>query len=71
MTHPADLGDWQIACPTKQQCVVERELGGAFLEKGVIRRMRVRGAFLPRGDDLELAAQSLAELAADAPPLTV
>ncbi|NOY30019.1 MAG: hypothetical protein GXP28_07510 [Planctomycetes bacterium] len=66
MAHPTDLGDWQI----DEKGAVLRTLGGAFLEKGVIRRLRLRGAFLPRDKDLQLAAECLAELAAEAPPLT-
>ncbi|MCA9232093.1 MAG: hypothetical protein KDA57_15700 [Planctomycetales bacterium] len=49
---------------------LRRELGGSFLEKGVIRRLQVRGAFLPRHEDLQLAAECLAGLSAEAPPLT-
>lgn len=70
MTHPDDRGQWQIKIPATGQCTVQRELGGAFLEKGVIRRLRVRGAFLPRNKDFELARECMTELAASAPPLT-
>ncbi len=66
MAHPEDPGDWRI----DEKGAVQRTLGGAFLEKGVIRRLRLRGAFLPQENDLQLASECLAELAAEAPPLT-
>jgi hypothetical protein len=50
---------------------MRRNLGGSFLEKGAIRRLRFRGAFLPRENDLQRAAQLFTDLAADSPPLTV
>jgi hypothetical protein len=41
-----------------------------FMERGVIRRRRVRGAFVPRDGDLDAARRLLAALGADQPPLT-
>lgn len=70
MTHPLDRGTWQLARSPDGKTKIERTLGGDFMEKGVIRRLRVRGAFLPREDDLEQAAQLFTELAAETPPLT-
>lgn len=69
MVHPEAPGQWQIDCQDKAQGVLQRTVGGAFLEKGVIRRLHLRGVFLPRENDLQLAAESLAELAVEAPPL--
>jgi len=66
MAHPQDSGDLRI----DEKGVVQRTLGGTFLEKGVVRRLRFRGVFLPRANDLELASECLAELAAETPPLT-
>jgi len=43
----------------------------AVFGKGVIRRLRLRGAFLPRENDLQRAAQFFTELATETPPLTV
>jgi hypothetical protein len=40
------------------------------LEKGVIRRARLRGCFLPREDDRSVAAALYGEFAASTPPLT-
>jgi len=75
MAHPEDPDDWQLnhsaqGSSTQNNWVVQRELGGAFQEKGVVHRMRLRGAFLPLQEDLQLAAKCLANLAAEAPPLT-
>jgi len=64
MAHPADPVELQI----DEKGVLQRSLGGAFLEKGVIRRLRLRGVFLPR--DLQNASECLAELVSEAPPLT-
>jgi hypothetical protein len=68
MTHPTDLGCWRVTRTGGIQ--LERELGGEFQEKGVIRRLRVRGAFMARDSDEETAAQLIAEFAASEPPLT-
>lgn len=51
-------------------CTLERKLGGGFLEKGVIRRMCLRGLLLPRENDLETAASLFQQFCAEEPPLT-
>jgi hypothetical protein len=43
---------------------------GHFMERGVIRRLRVRGALVPRKDDLEAAVRLRTQLLAEQPPLT-
>lgn len=68
-THPTDLGCWRVAQGSGIQ--IERELGGEFQEKGVIRRLRVRSVFLARENDEQVARQILAEFAEAEPPLTV
>jgi len=70
MTPADDPGSWQVF---RQHGLntVRRRLGGTFLEKGVLRRIRVRGALLPRDREVELAQQYLAKLATEKPPLTV
>ncbi len=70
MTHPDDLGTWQVLPAGQGETTIRRHLGGNFLEKGVIRRLRVRGAFLPRENDVELAVTCQKEFAAEQPPLT-
>lgn len=69
MTHPTDLGCWNAARNDGIQ--LGHELGGEFQEKGVIRRLRVRGAFLPRKNDEQAARRLLVEFAEAEPPLTV
>lgn len=68
ITHPTDLGTWRIE--KKGTTRMQRELGGEFQEKGVIRRLRVRGAFLTREDDVQSARKILAEFAESEPLLT-
>lgn len=78
-SHPEDRGESQIERCEDGSLLLQRQLGGQFLEKGVIRSLRVRGVFLPRSEklddnldrDLELASQCLASLATENPPLTV
>jgi hypothetical protein len=43
---------------------------GHFMERGVIRRLRVRGAIVPRVDDLEAAVRLRTHWLAEQPPLT-
>ena len=71
MSHPDDRGECQIERHKDTSLLLHRQLGGSFLEKGVIRSLRVRGVFLPSEDDLALATQCLASLATEEPPLTV
>ncbi len=70
-THPEDRGECQVEPGKGKSMLVRRQLGGQFLEKGVIRSLRVRGVFVPRKRDLDLATQCLASLATEEPPLTV
>ena len=51
-------------------CYVEWELFADFLEKGVIRRARLQSAFLPRENDLQLAADCCEALEQCRLPLT-
>jgi len=69
-THPEDRGNSQIRLTKSQSYCFERNLGGGFLEKGVIRRLRVRGAFLPRENDARQAAEYFSNLVTEQPPLT-
>jgi hypothetical protein len=68
MTHPTDLGSWRVSHDDGTQ--MEHELGGEFQEKGVIRRLRVRGAFLHHENDEQIARHMVAEFADSEPPLT-
>ncbi len=71
ITHPEDRGVSQVERCQGESLLVQRQLGGDFMEKGVIRRLRVRGVFLPPENDIELATNCLASLATENPPLTV
>jgi hypothetical protein len=53
-------GEWQV----------EWRLFADFLEKGVIRRARMHGVFLPRQDDLEIAVSCCEAIEREALPLT-
>jgi hypothetical protein len=65
MIHPAD-----DAGGANEVGRISRELFAAFLEKGVILRARLRGVFLPRHGDAELAAEAYQQFLAAPPPLT-
>jgi hypothetical protein len=68
ITHPDDSGEWRVTHSVTAK--IERELGGEFQEKGVIRRLRVRGAILSAENDLETAAQIIQDFSTSPPPLT-
>ncbi len=71
MTYPEDRGEVEITRTADGVYALRRQLGGAFLEKGVIRCLRVRGLFLPQEEDVQRAADCFASLANEQPPLTV
>ena len=71
ITHPTDRGETSVERTDDDAVLMVRRLGGRFLEKGVIRRLRVRGVFLPGEIDFESAAHCLSGLASEQPPLTV
>lgn len=68
-THPDDRGRIQ-ASRTSSGVTIASRLGGRFLEKGVIRRLLVRGVFVPQEHDLQLANNYLTALETEQPPLT-
>ena len=70
--HPADFAGYQ-ASPSddsQRQFKVRHPLFSEQLEKGVIRRARVRVAIVPRADDLSLTADCYRQFAASEPMLT-
>lgn len=71
LTHPSDEGLWEVTRDDDRACTIERRLGGDFQEKGVIRRFRVRGAFLARTDDAERAFHVIDDFLQAPLPLTV
>ena len=70
MQHPDDQGKVTISKPAEGQYSIHRELAGAFLEKGVIRKLRICGGFISRENDLQTAKKLFEDLAAETPPLT-
>ena len=71
MVHPADFQHDELASGPGGGLHVRasHRLFHDPLEKGVLLRGRVRGIFLPRCNDLAVAAQAYAEFAAEEPPL--
>jgi len=76
MIHPADEASGSIfvggrgSSPRPEDGSVSHELFASDLEKGVILRARLRGVFLPRERDTELAAEAYRQFLAAPPPLT-
>lgn len=72
LVQPEDRGESpDIDSSNRDRVAIHHQLGGQFLEKGVIRRLRLRGLFLPRENDLKLAEKYLASLENEELPLTV
>ena len=69
-----DPADFQGAClhsnPDGSFVEVQHQLFSERLEKGVIRRGRAWGLFVPQVDDEILACSAFNQLVAEAPPLT-
>jgi hypothetical protein len=68
--HPSDFDEAQATVDAHGRGTVRHRLFAPGLEKGVIRRARVRGLFLPRARDEELAAASYAAFVTQELPLT-
>jgi hypothetical protein len=66
----SDFCDVSIECDADGHFTATWSLFGEFLEKGVIRRIQVMSAFLPRERDEELAAECCRALARRPLPLT-
>jgi hypothetical protein len=69
MVHPTDFQHATVTLAADQTSLVH-SLFPESLEKGVIRRGRVRGWFVSREDDLRTAAELYAAWLAEPPPLT-
>ena len=70
MVHPSDQAETRFEGKANNETALQRIFGGSFLEKGVIRRMRMRGVVLPREGDLDMAAKLFAAFCEEEPPLT-
>ncbi len=71
MVHPTDFRHDELcgAGTDDPGCTLRHDLFPERLEKGVIRRARVRGLLVPRHDDTRLAAESYLEFTSTEPPL--
>jgi hypothetical protein len=71
MVHPADFCRDELTHETGQNPRLRacHRLFAAPLEKGVLLRGRVRGIFVPRIDDLAIAAAAYTRFAAEEPLL--
>ena len=72
LVHPADFRQSTLAARESSSADVRlaHRLFHRRLEKGVILRSRLRGVFLPREHDMELAAAEYRRFAASEPPPT-
>ena len=68
----APPGDFELAPPQLNDGIEAPiwRYGNHFMERGVIRRLRLRGAIVPRDGDVAAAEQLQAQLVAEQPPLT-
>ena len=70
MAYPTDPFEFWVSRGADQQLAMGFRLLEEHLEKGVIRRFRVAAWFIPRGNDMQLAADLYRELLQADPPLT-
>jgi hypothetical protein len=70
MVHPSDFASAEIDLDGEQPLVLNTTLFPERLEKGVIRRGRVCGWFLPAENDLETAVKLAREFVGEPLPLT-
>jgi hypothetical protein len=68
--HPSDFETAHSSLDADGRAAVQHRLFAPGLEKGVIRRARVRGLFVPRVHDEALAAASYVEFVKQELPLT-
>ena len=71
--HPSDFQSFRFertVMGNTERTVLKLDLFQHELEKGVIRRGRVRGVFLQAGNELEVARKISGDLANQPPPLT-
>ena len=69
MVHPADFRRDELRGGGDAPFGVRHHLFGDSLEKGVVLRARLRGVFVPRASDMQLASEQYAAFRASEPPL--
>lgn len=70
MVHPSDFIAAELLCNDAQPWLLNWTLFPERLEKGVIRRARICGWFLPAENDLEVAVELARRFVNEPPPLT-
>jgi len=70
MAYPTDAHQLLLESVGKEEIALTFRLMHENLERGVIRRLRVATWFLPREDDLQIAAELFRDLLHAKPPLT-
>ena len=70
MVHPSDFVSAELQLDASRPPLVSSTLFPEFLEKGVIRRARISGWFLPAEDDLATAVALAKQFVAEPLPLT-
>ena len=72
MVHPADFRRGQLSSGPEQHGAIRlsHQLFPERLEKGVLLRARLQGVFLPRRQDVSIAAACYSAFAAAEPPLS-
>lgn len=70
MVHPSDFVSVQATPDGHQPLFLQSKLFPERLEKGVIRRARICGWFMPAENDLETAVELAKRFVAEPPPLT-
>ncbi len=70
MAYPTDAHELLLESVGTDEVAVTFRLMHENLERGVIRRLRVATWFLPREDDLQIAAELFRDLLQAEPPLT-
>jgi hypothetical protein len=70
MPHPDDHAQHSFGMGGDNMARTRWNFGREFIERGVIRRFRIRGAFVSRDGDMSKIAELRQSLIAEAPPLT-
>jgi hypothetical protein len=70
MVHPSDFASAQITADMGLRPCLTAKLFPEHLEKGVIRRGRICGWFMPAENDLDTAVELAREFVNEPPPLT-
>jgi hypothetical protein len=70
MVHPSDACGGAFAVEPERQFAIRQYLFRERLEKGVVRRARIRGLWVPRERDVALATSAFARFSAEEADLT-